>query len=125
MTEENWQPGDVVLSADGCIWHRPAIIAGFPWSVLYVADPDGPKHRPVTSEHVPERPLTLLVRNGRPALPPAVPGGCCIGERWGQAAQEGTGYLLLGHTDHCPVNPGGFEEIAISAPGRHQSRPGG
>lgn len=63
---ERWLPGDVVLAADGCIWWRPAIIAGFPWNLVYAADPNGPKHRSATSERVPGRPLTLLVRNGKP-----------------------------------------------------------
>lgn len=58
----------MVLGADGCIWWRPAIVAGFPWSLIYAANPGGPERRLTTSEHVPQRPLVLLVRNGQPAV---------------------------------------------------------
>jgi hypothetical protein len=108
-TPEQWREGDVVLDADGLIWERgdpKDIIAGRAW--LLIGFDMGYQ---VASDDEPMRPLTLLVRDGKPY--PTVPGGCCTGERWGLGATEGHGELMLGHTANCPISPGVFEEIEL------------
>ncbi|MFB8407506.1 hypothetical protein [Streptomyces sp. NPDC055912] len=63
--DETWQPGDVVLAADGTLRVRPA-------HVRWVWDDPGSGSTPSADggPHVPEdhevpRPLILLVRNGQ------------------------------------------------------------
>jgi hypothetical protein len=112
---EHWQPGDVVLDAQGDLWTRSAqhdVDQGWPWAYTYGSGRSVPEGS--VSESCPARPLTLLIRGGKPCAI-TVPGGCCVGERWGPAASEGDGVgeLLLGHISSCPVNPGGVEEIEI------------
>lgn len=59
MSTEQWQHGDVVLAADGELWRRAAEQG---WTWAYVWSQEGS----VEEDH-PQRPLTLLVRDGLPA----------------------------------------------------------
>jgi hypothetical protein len=62
VIEPEWQPGDVVLDANGDVYRRLAIDAS-PWESWnsFLAESD------------PARPLTLLARDGK-AVPPQVAG---------------------------------------------------
>ncbi|MEV0150320.1 MULTISPECIES: hypothetical protein [unclassified Nonomuraea] len=112
---EQWQPGDLVLDAEGGLFARAGLgdeAAGRPWG--YPRD----QVRLVTGEtHVPEgrvpettpaRPLTLLARDGRPALP-AVPDdassvtGTAAADA---AASTGVGGLFLAATAFDPDGAG-------------------
>lgn len=73
---ESWQEGDLVIALDGALWVRAYEedeVKGWPWGY------PGETARSFTGgaagvsgsvpEDVPVRPLTLLVRNGRPYSP--------------------------------------------------------
>lgn len=125
---ESWVAGDVVLAADGGLWVRAAahdVAQGWPWAYCHGDAPQTGRTPPpegAVEEGYPVRPLVLLIREGRPC-PIRVPGGCCVGERWGDATQTGHGDLLMGHSDTCPVSPGKFEELNIE-PDRNTDQTG-
>jgi hypothetical protein len=69
---ERWEPGDIVLAADRSLWCRAQdhdVAQGWPWSSgPSTAPKDGQAVREGhAAEDDPVRPLTLLVRNGKPA----------------------------------------------------------
>ncbi|MEU1813212.1 hypothetical protein [Micromonospora aurantiaca (nom. illeg.)] len=79
--DEHWQTGDIVLAADRALWCRARdedIAQGWPWA--YAGD-----HAPRSvGDHLPEgaveeqrpvRPLTLLLRDGRPVVAQAAEPG--------------------------------------------------
>jgi hypothetical protein len=75
---ERWLPGDVVLAADRSLWCRAQehdLAQGWPWAYCDGMAPKDGIGCPSGSvnEDYPVRPLTLLVRNGRP-----VRFGCCL-----------------------------------------------
>ncbi|MCX4750962.1 hypothetical protein OG455_41510 [Kitasatospora sp. NBC_01287] len=60
-----WQPGDLVLAADGHLWVRAYpedVEKGWPWA--HSAETVGAGSGAVEEDY-PVRPLTLLVRDGR------------------------------------------------------------
>ena len=71
--EPAWRPGDIVIDRNGDIFQRAGgddAARGWPWhdgaeQALYR---DGRTYIPdgAVDEHAPERPLTLLVRDGQP-----------------------------------------------------------
>lgn len=73
--QENWQPGDVIVDADGQFWTRCSRYywdQGWPWHmdgdrlIKPTADgivPGGPEG--AMSEAAPVRPLVLVARDGR------------------------------------------------------------
>lgn len=74
-TGEKWQPGDVVLDAEGDIWTRAAeasIRDGWPWSAGSTGGTSQPPEGGVAEygPNSPARPLTLLVRDGKAAQVP-------------------------------------------------------
>src|SRR5918997_3219292 len=60
---ERWEPGDIVLAADGGLWRRTEQ-PGLPWQMISTV-----RYSRYSSETVPVRPLMLLVRSGRPMVP--------------------------------------------------------
>jgi hypothetical protein len=79
---ERWEPGDVVLAGDGSLYTRAEqhdVAQGWPWA-------NGAEYVPVAGvcpapegaveEDYPQRPLVLLVRNGRPVV--TDPSGFCF-----------------------------------------------
>ncbi|MER6513515.1 hypothetical protein ABT158_42360 [Nonomuraea sp. NPDC001636] len=112
---EQWQPGDLVVDADGGLFTRASAqdeADGVPWGRPRHAarHADGSIHVPAgeAGEQVPARPLTLLLRDGRPALP-AVPADAAtvLGTQARQtAALAGVGGLFLAATAFDPDGAG-------------------
>ncbi|WP_433257878.1 hypothetical protein ACQPYK_21760 [Streptosporangium sp. CA-135522] len=121
---EQWQPGDLVLDAEGGLFTRAGLkdaAVGRPWG--YPGDQarlvTGETHVPEgsVSETTPARPLTLLARNGQPALP-AVPddassvSGTAAADA---AASTGIGGLFLAATAFDPDGAGDVRAAKIRA----------
>ncbi|MDP9868111.1 MULTISPECIES: hypothetical protein [Streptosporangium] len=121
---EQWQPGDLVLDAAGGLFTRAGRAdeaEGRPWG--YPADQarlvTGETHVPEGSvpETAPARPLTLLARDGRPALP-AVPDdassvtGTAAADA---AASTGVGGLFLAATAFDPDGAGDSRAAKLRA----------
>jgi hypothetical protein len=71
--QPQWEPGDVVLAADGSLWCRAAehdIEQGWPWAYCHGSAPRGGVAMPEGSvaEDYPVRPLRLLLRDGQPVV---------------------------------------------------------
>lgn len=65
--EERWEPGDLVIAADKGLWVRASeedTAKGWPWGYPY--ESAGYPSTGAVEEGHPVRPLTLLVRRGRP-----------------------------------------------------------
>jgi hypothetical protein len=112
---EQWQPGDIVLDAEGGLFTRAGQddqAKGWYWG-----HPGGRGRRVTGETHVPDgafaeavpaRPLTLLVRGGQPVLP-AVPddASSVIGTAAADAAAStGVGGLFLAATAFDPDGAG-------------------
>ena len=78
---EWWEPGDVVLDANGGLWwrsHEASVAEGWPWAYAHSCAPRPDPSRPdgpvvavpegAVTEEYPVRPLTLLVRRGKAVL---------------------------------------------------------
>lgn len=121
---EQWQPGDIVLDADGGLFTRAGAedqARGRPWGY------PGDRARLVTGETrlpegslpetAPARPLTLLVRDGQPVLP-AIPddasGVTGTGAR-DAATSTGVGGLFLAATAFDPDGAGDSRAAKLRA----------
>ncbi|MET7329766.1 hypothetical protein [Nonomuraea sp. NPDC005650] len=112
---EQWQPGDLVVDAEGGLFTRASAQdqdSGRPWG--HPGDvtrrPDGGVQVPdgEVGETVPVRPLTLLIRDGQPALPAAPANASTV---LGTQAQQvatlaGVGGLFLAATAFDPDGAG-------------------
>lgn len=92
---EQWQAGDVVLDAKSALWCRARpehVTQGWPWGYSGGQAPRPGDHVPTgaVEEHVPVRPLTLLVRDGQlvnaAAATPTAVDQAAVAEPW--AADE-------------------------------------
>ncbi|NRQ33640.1 hypothetical protein HII36_17545 [Nonomuraea sp. NN258] len=112
---EQWQPGDLVVDADGGLFTRAGLAdqdKGLPWG--YPRDlarlPGGGAHVPEgeLAEEAPARPLTLLLRDGHPVLPAAPANASAVlGTQARQtAAGVGVGGLYLAATAFDPDGAG-------------------
>ncbi|GIF75662.1 hypothetical protein [Asanoa siamensis] len=87
--EEHWETGDIVLAADRSLWcraHHDDIAQGWPWAYAAEYAPrrsGGSVPEGAVEEHVPVRPLTLLLRDGRPVItaPPTLVGSPSVAAR--------------------------------------------
>ncbi|MEU8360132.1 hypothetical protein AB0C27_29385 [Nonomuraea sp. NPDC048882] len=122
---ERWQPGDLVVDADGALFTRAGAgedaERGLPWGrpAEVTRRDDGGVHVPegVVAESVPVRPLTLLLRDGRPALPavPADPAAVLGTQARQTATAAGIGGLFLAATAFDPDGGGDTRAAKLRA----------
>ncbi|MET8870127.1 hypothetical protein ABZW11_44945 [Nonomuraea sp. NPDC004580] len=121
---ERWQPGDLVVDADGRLFSRAGAddqARGLPWARPRdvarrddggVLVPDGE-----VGEQTPARPLTLLLRDGRPVLPavPADPAAVLGTQARQTASAAGVGGLYLAATAFDPDGAGDTRAAKLRA----------
>lgn len=121
---ERWQPGDLVLDAEGSLFTRAGLAdqaGGRPWGYpdnrtrRLTGEPFIPEG--IATEDFPVRPLTLMLRDGRPILP-GVPDD--ISGIDGTAAREaastaGVGGLFLAATAFDPDGAGDVRAARLRA----------
>jgi hypothetical protein len=121
---EQWQPGDLVVDADGGLFTRASAQdqdKGLPWGYPHgvARHVDGRTHVPEgeVGESVPARPLTLLLRDGRPVLPAAPANAAAVlGTQARQAAASaGVGGLFLAATAFDPDGAGDARAARLRA----------
>ncbi|MEO3868902.1 hypothetical protein ABGB18_08740 [Nonomuraea sp. B12E4] len=121
---EQWQPGDLVVDADGGLFTRASVddeARGLPWGSPQdvTRRTDGGVHVPKgeLGEVVPARPLTLLLRDAQPVLPAAPANASTVlGTQARQVATSaGVGGLFLAATAFDPDGAGDLRAAKLRA----------